>query len=105
MRLEKYFADRGDSMTWDIVLKEYNKNGILVTLIPCKSAKIKTKWRAIDEFLNACPDGNVREIFFKRNGKIFPSLVSDGKKRMFAEPIASKLPLLEYARKLEFIAA
>jgi hypothetical protein len=105
MHLEHYFADRGGGMTWEIVLKEYDSTGDLVTLIPCKSAKIKTRWRALDDFLIGCPDGNTREVRFRRNGKVFPSIISDGKRRLFAEPIAAKLPLLEYARKLEFIAA
>lgn len=103
--LQTYFASRGDDMSWNICLKEYDGNGYLISLIPCKCARIKMKYRMLDGFLSACPKGNVREVQFSRGGKNYPSLVSDGETRRFAEPIAAKLPLFEYAkRRLSFVA-
>ena len=102
--LRTFFADRGDDMSWNICLKEYDKKGFLVALIPHKCVRIKMKWRMIDSFLSSCPRGNVREAQISRAGKYYPSIVSDGQTRHFAEPIVAKLPLFEYAKRLSFVA-
>lgn len=86
-------------MAWSICFKEYDKNGILTELISCKANKIKHKWDFIDRFLSACKKDCLREVFFRRNNKTYPSLVSDGTVRHFAEPIQAKLPLLDYVAR------
>lgn len=102
---QNYFIDEGAGMSWSICFKEYDKAGILSSLISCKANRIKHKWKEIDKFLSSCPKDCIREIFFRRNGKNYPSIITDGTERRFSAPIQAKLPLFEYAAKLEFVAA
>lgn len=85
---------------WQICFKEYDSNGMLVGLIPLKSVKVRSQWKKINAYLDACRDGIVREVQFYRNGKHYPSIVSDGTYRQFHEPITAMLPLFEYAKRV-----
>lgn len=86
-------------MLWNICFKEYDRNGYLISLIPCKCARIKMKFRAIKSFLGACPTGNVREVQFRRASKNYPSIVSDGNSSKWSAPVLAKLPLFEYCKR------
>ena len=85
---------------WNICFREYDSKGNLTELVNCKAVKIKTKNRMIKSFMIACKPGNVREIQFCRNGKQYPSLVSNGIETRYAKPIVAMLPLFDYARNL-----
>ena len=78
--------------------------GFLISLIPCKCARIKMKYRMIDGFLSACPAGNIREATFTRGARHYPSIVCNGESKRFSEPVVAKLPLFEYAKRLCFVA-
>lgn len=85
---------------WSICFREYDSKGNLTELVTCKSVRIKSKTRMIRSFMTACKPGNVREIQFCRNGKQYPSLVSNGVETKYAKPITALLPLFDYARNL-----
>lgn len=85
---------------WNICFREYDPKGNLTELVTCKSVKIKSKTRMIRLFMTACKPGNVREVQFCRNGKQYPSLVSNGIETKYAKPITALLPLFDYARNL-----
>lgn len=102
--LQNFFACEVNDMLWNICFREYDKRGYLLSLISCKCAKIKTKWRIIRDYLDNCPTGRVREVQYARYGKTFPSMVSDGEQLRFEAPIVAKLPLFEYAKSGSSVA-
>lgn len=63
---------------WQVCFKEYDGGGMLVGLKPVKAARVHSLWRRIDSYLSACQKGMVREVGFYRDGKNYPSIVSDG---------------------------
>lgn len=83
---------------WNICFREYDRDGNLTELISCKSKTVKSKWKTINSFLNACVTGKIREVQFCRAGKQKPSLISNGKEIQFAKPITAMLPLFSFAR-------
>lgn len=85
---------------WNICFREYDSNGNLTGLVSCRSEKIKSKSRTIRAFMTACKPGCIREIQFRKNGKQFPSMVTNGVDTKYAEPICAKLPLFEYAKNM-----
>lgn len=96
--IENYFLHDGeDEDMWCISFREYDKKGFLTELVSCKSDRIKQRRKSICGFLDACPSGMIREIQFRRGGKTYPSIVTDGQIRRFASPIMANLPLLNYA--------
>lgn len=98
MDIQNYFME--DTDMWQICLKEYDSTGFLVGLVSCKTEKVKYRWRRIDAFLSACPNNMVREAQFRRGGRHFPSIVSDGKTRKLSSPIVAMMPLFEYAKRI-----
>lgn len=100
MKIQNYFFHGGAKDMWNICFREYDSKGNLTELVNCKAVKIKTKNRMIKSFMIACKPGNVREIQFCRNGKQYPSLVSNGIETRYAKPIVAMLPLFDYARNL-----
>lgn len=85
---------------WSICFREYDSQGNLIELVNCKSLRIKSKTRMIRSFMSACKPGNIREVQFCRNGKQYPSMVSNGFETKYAKPIVAMLPLFDYARHL-----
>lgn len=85
---------------WSICFREYDSQGNLIELVNCKSLRIKSKTRMIRSFMSACKPGNIREVQFCRNGKQYPSMVSNGIETKYAKPIVAMLPLFDYARHL-----
>lgn len=98
MDIHNYFME--DTGMWQVCFKEYSSGGFLVGLVSCKTDKIKRQRRKIDAFLTACPKNMVREVQFYRNGRHFPSIVSDGAKRKMSSPIVAMMPLFEYAKRV-----
>ena len=99
MGVQNYFHG-GVSYMWNICFREYDAQGNLTELVNCKSVRIKSKSRMIRSFLSSCRKGNVREVQFCRNGKQYPSLVSNGVEAKYSKPITAMLPLFDYARNL-----
>jgi len=99
MGIQNYFHGGLKDM-WSICFREYDSQGNLIELVGCKSTKIKSKFRMIRSFMAACKPGNVREVQFCRNGKQYPSLVTNGIEMKYAKPITAMLPLFDYARLL-----
>ena len=85
---------------WQVCFKEYDGGGMLVGLKPVKASSVRSLWRRIDLYLSACQKGMVREVGFYRDGKNYPSIVSDGKHRQFHAPITAIMPLFGYMKRI-----
>lgn len=85
---------------WQICFREYDSTGMLLMLFSKKAEKIRHRNRSIDTFLSQCQSESIREVQFYRNGKQYPSIITDGQTRKFSKPIAARLPIFDYLRKI-----